>query len=137
MIDNSSIESLFEVVNAARFKRSKLTGEPFPEVTDDEKSQVYRWADGGELRPIVDTNGHQIVMGKLKKYMDDAVHDLVVTDPSDEKAILRRHGVAFASTYILSRLQIDIDADLKAAETTPDIVKEGMKITRGIPAESV
>lgn len=136
-INYSDVERLFEVVNAARFKKSKAAGEFFQEISDEEKEEVYRWANGTELSPLVETEGFKIIMGKLERYMDEDIKLLMNTDPASTEDVLARHAVAFSSHRLFQRLSTDVNRDIQASQQPPEIVKEGIRLTRGIPVEAV
>src|SRR6185369_17006453 len=121
MPDYSDLERLYEVVGRARAVRAAKSGEPDLGVTDDEKEQCKRWADGQELQHHVEHPGHEIIVGKLQSFMEQDVQRLLQTDPADTKAVLANHAVAYSSSNIFFRLQREVAADVEAAKTVPDI----------------
>ncbi len=130
-MDYSDIEQAFEVVNNARAKEAEASGFPIPTVTDDEKLEARRWADGNELKLVIDTPGFEILFNKLEKYATEYIQDLVAgTDPSDTVKILQRHALAHAAQAIRERLIADVRADLLAAENSPEIIKQGIRAAR-------
>jgi hypothetical protein len=136
MIDYSDIERVFDTVNDARARESEQSGFPIAPLADDEKAEAYRWVNGQELKHIVDTPGYEIILYKLQTYMDDGIKTLLrSTNPTDDKAVLANFAVAFAACEIFERLKNDISNDLIAAETLPDVVKQGIRITRSVPME--
>jgi hypothetical protein len=135
--DYSDVERIFEIVNESRGREAKRTDYPIEPVTDDEKREAYRWADGNELRNIVDTPGFDILMHKLERYMDEGIKHLMVgTIPTDKDAVLANFAAAHAACEIFERLKIDIAADLEASKNVPQIIKQGIRITRGSPVDA-
>lgn len=133
MIDNSSMEQLFELVAAKRHADSVTTGLPDIGVTDDEKELVRSWADGGELKHLVNQPGYEILIGKLFRYMDEFIGQLRETDPSKTEDVLGSHALFYAAHKIVARLLAEVKRDIESSETVPEIVKEGAKIAKGIP----
>lgn len=132
------IERCFEIVSAAREKHSADSGFEIGPVTDEEKSEAYRWANGQELKHVVDTPGYEVIMGFLQGYMDDGITALFKgTNPTDKDAVLAKFAIGYAACEIFDRLKNDIKASLEAAETVPEIVKQGIRVTRGVPVNAV
>lgn len=136
MQDYTDLERLFEVVGRARAVKAAHAGEPESSVTDEEMKLCKRWADGQELQHFVDHPGYDILTSKLQGFMEEDIQRLLQTFPSDTEAVLANHAVAYSTSSTFFRLQREVAADLEAAKTTPDIVKEGIRLTRGIPPES-
>lgn len=137
MPNYDDVERVFELVEHARAKEAKATGFPVASVADDEKQEAYRWADGNELRNIVDTPGFDIIMSKLNRYMDEAIKDLMIaTIPTDKDAVLAKFAIAHAACEIFQRLKTDIENDLAAAKDMPSIIKQGIRLTRGAPVDA-
>jgi hypothetical protein len=137
MPNYDDIERVFDLVDEARIRESKASGFPVPLVADDEKAEAYRWANGNELKNIVDTPGFEIIMYKLQTYMDEGIKTLLVaTIPTDKNAVLANFALAHAACEIFERLKNDIHNDIEAAKSVPDIVKQGIRITRGVPVDA-
>lgn len=136
MPNYTDLDKLFEVVGRARSAKAAKAGEPDYGVADDERIQCKRWADGQELQHLIDHPGYDTLVGKLQGFMEEDIQRLLQTTPNDKDAVLANHAVAYASHSIFFRLQAEVNADVEAAKTTPDIVKEGIRLTRGIPPES-
>ncbi len=134
MIDYSNINLMFDVVEEDRAKESEASGYKVLGVSDEEKIQAQKWADGCELKQIVDTTGFQLLLAKLEKYVEDSIKDLVMgTDPTETDKILRRHAVAHAAHSLRERLINEIRSDLLAAEESPEIIKQGLRLSRQSP----
>ena len=137
MVNYDDIERVFELVDRARAEESSRTGYLVTPVGSDEKAEAYRWADGNELRNIVDTPGYEILIAKISRYIDEAIKTLFRnTIPTDKEAVFANFAVGYAACEILDRLQNDIKADLEAAESMPEVIKQGIRITRGAPADA-
>jgi hypothetical protein len=132
MIDNTYMEQLFDLVAAKRHADSVATGLPDIGVTDDEKEQVRSWADGGELKHLVNQPGYEILMGKLARYMDRAVGEVRDSLPGSPEAS-NAQCVLYCAHRILSQLLAEVKRDIESSETVPEIVKEGAKIAKGVP----
>lgn len=136
MPDYSDLEKLFEVVGRARSMRAAKEGEPDQGVTGEEQRACKRWADGQELQSLVENPGYSTLISKLQGFMEEDIQTLLQTAPGNPDAVLANHAVAYASHNIFFRLQAEVATDIEAAKTVPDIVKEGIRLTRGIPPES-
>lgn len=137
MSNYDDIQRVFEMVELARTREAKATGFPVALITDEEKQQAYRWADGNELRNIVDTPGFEIIMDKLNRYMDESIKSLLIgTVPTDKDAVLAKFAIAHASCEIFNRLKADIEADLAEAKEMPDLIKQGIRITKNVPIDA-
>lgn len=136
MIDYSDIERIFDTVNNARALESEKSGFPIAPLADDEKAECYRWVNGQELKHIIDTPGYEIIMYKLQTYMDEGIKTLFRnTNPTDEKAVLANFAVGYAACEIFERLKNDINNDIIASQTVPDVIKQGVRLTRSVPME--
>jgi hypothetical protein len=135
MSDTSYLEKIFEIVELSRFKEAQLNSDLFTGVTDEEKQLAYKWHSGRELLSVVNSSGYAIIIEKLRKYMEEDAIVLFSTEPTGNKdEVAARHAVAYASANIFKRLNAEIQSDIEASRTVPNIVKEGYQITKGVPA---
>lgn len=134
MIDNSSLEQLFEIVAESRERNASANpGLYTAGVTDDEKEQVRRWADGTELKHLTNQPGYEILINKIIKYMDNTNTVSIGTDPAKTDEVLAAHAIAHAIHAFYQWLVRDVNLDILASETVPEIVREGARISKGIP----
>lgn len=136
MPDYSDLDKLFSLVEAVRAREAARTGDITYGVTDEEREHCRRWADGQEIQTIVNYPGYEILIGKLQKFMEDDIQTLMSTSPGSNDAVLANHAVAYSSHKTFFRLQAEVNTDLEAAKVPPEIVKQGIRLTRGIPPES-
>lgn len=137
MPDYTDLDRLYEVVGNARAVAEAKTGLPTSGITDEEKEQCKRWLDGQDIEPLTRLPGYEILVGKLQTFMEEDIQKLLNTNPSNKDEVVSSHAVAYASHNIFWRFKTEVEADLTAARNVPELVKEGAKITRGIPAESL
>lgn len=136
-MDYSDIERVFEIVEDARARQQAESGFQVGPVTQEEKAEAYRWANGQELQHFVNTPGYEIVMNYLSSYVDDGIKTLFQsTVPTDKDAVLANFAIGYAACDIVNRLKQDLQADLEAAKSMPEIIRQGLRITKGIPVNA-
>lgn len=128
------LENMFSIVTEHRYRISEQQNVPVYGVSEEEKLEAYRWARGRDLQGILNHPGYQIIIDYLLSYMEEDANNLLSSPPGDKDVTALQHAVAFASSEIYKKLRRDLDADLKISASTPDIVKEGFRLTKGIPA---
>jgi hypothetical protein len=139
MRDYSDIERVFELVAEARAREAKESGFPVNPLAQDEKQEAYNWADGQDIKNIVDTPGFDVIMMWLEQFMDEGIKTLMLgTVPTDKEAVLANFAIAHAATEVFNKLKIKISNALDAAQDMPEVLKQGIRVTRGVrpvPAE--
>lgn len=136
MRDYSDIERIFELVADAREREAKASGFPITPISDDEKQEAYFWADGQDLKNIIDTPGYEVIIHWLEQLMDEGIKNLMLnTIPTDKDAVLSNFAVAYASTDVFNKLKNKIHNALQAAQEMPDVIKQGIRVSRGARIE--
>lgn len=136
MPDYSDLEKLYDTVELARAKKAAKTGDMDSGVTDEEKQECRRWADGQDLQHLITMPGYEVIVNILKGFMEQDVQICMATKPGDNDSVLANQAVAYSSTQNFFRFMQEVASCVEAAKKTPDIVKEGIRLTRGIPPES-
>lgn len=131
MVSYDDVNYGLQLVAQDRAARSQEAGYPISDVSAEEYEQAHRWADGIALKGIIDTDGYQIILGKLNKQMDDLIALSMQTDRTNKDAVWANTIAAQIATQIFQSFKNDIAADLSAAEDTPDIVKHSIRLARG------
>ena len=129
------LEKIFEAVTEDRIRKAAELGDFSSGVTDEEMLEARRWANGQELKSIVDTPGFGIVLEILRSFMEQDYNILSSTIPGkNPDEVLANHAVAYTSSSIYKRFRNEVNLSIEASNSVPQVIKEGYKLTKGIPA---
>lgn len=137
MVDTSYLENLFEIVHDNRIKQAAQQGLLSSGVTDEDKQEAFRWANGREFQNIEEDSGYSMIMGKLRSYAErdiDHYVDMIKVSPMEKDRVLDAHIEAYSSSKVYNWLRREIELDKEAAQTIPQVIKEGYLLTKGTPA---
>jgi hypothetical protein len=100
----------------------------------EEQEDVKTWEQGRALSQIVNTEGWEILCEALQSYADDATAQLLRMRPGD-KNVPEAHAAAYALTQLCFKFKENIYNAINMQ--TPDVVRQGARMSSPVPPESM
>jgi len=134
--DISYLDDIFSIVHEERIRRAEAEGIYSLGVTEEDRSEAVRWANGRELQNIEHDSGCALLMEKLRSLAERDIDNFVDTikiSPLEKDRILEAHMDAYSSSRVYNWLRNEIELDREAAKNVPQVIKEGYLLTKGTP----
>lgn len=137
MVDTSYLNDIFEIVEQERIRRAASVGEISLGVTNEEKQEAFRWHTGREFQNVEEDSGCAMLLEKLRWLAEQDINhyvDMIKVSPMEQDRIKDAHIDAYSSSKVYNWLRNEIRLDRETAETVPQVIKEGYRLTKGTPA---
>jgi hypothetical protein len=137
VVDTSYLNDLFDIVEQERFRQAFARNEPSLGVTEEEKQEALRWHMGREFQNVEEDSGCAMLLDKLRGFAERDINhyvDMIKVSPMEVDRIRDAHIDAYSSSRVYNWLRREIQLDKEAAETVPQVIKEGYRLTKGTPA---
>ena len=102
----------------------------------EEKHEIELWQRGKNLLAIP-PHAQDEILAMLEGYVRSDADDLLATHPKEEKEVLAKHAVAYASALNLVRFQQDWAQAVTAAHEVPQALRARIRGASEVPPESL
>jgi hypothetical protein len=113
----------------------KLEAQLGTQLNEEQQGEIELWQKGRALQALTGHYGWPVLQEMLQSYSTDATRTLLQVDPAQREEVVAQHAVAYAANRLYVLLVDDIKAAIEASNTTPVVLKQGIRAA-GMPVES-